>query len=78
VGEDEIKACIATKEDPVAPEEIIKWCEERIAYFKVPRYVEFLDELPKTETNRIQKHKLKEMGVVNAWDREKAGYKIRK
>jgi acyl-CoA synthetase (AMP-forming)/AMP-acid ligase II len=78
VGEEEIKACIVFREGAVGPEEIIRWCEERIAYFKVPRYVEFLDELPKTETNRIQKHKLKEMGIVNAWDREKAGYKIRR
>jgi acyl-CoA synthetase (AMP-forming)/AMP-acid ligase II len=78
VGEDDIKVCIVFRNEATSPEEILRWCEERIAYFKVPRYIERVEKLPKTETNRIQRHKLKETGVVNAWDREKAGYKVRK
>lgn len=72
MGEDELKAYIVGKEASLLPEEIIKWCGERIAYFKVPRYIEFLDELPKTETNRVQRHKLKEFGLGQAWDRERS------
>ncbi len=78
MGEEELKAYLVPKEIPLAPEEVIRWCEERIAYFKIPRYVEFLKELPKTETNRIQRHKLKEWGVGQAWDREKSGYQLKK
>ena len=72
VGEDELKVYIVGKETSLVPEEIIKWCEERIAYFKVPRYIEFLNELPKTETNRVQRHKLKELGLGQPWDRGKS------
>jgi crotonobetaine/carnitine-CoA ligase len=46
-------------------------------YFAVPRYVEFMDKLPKTPTERVQKYILKQAGVTEAtWDREKAGMKI--
>jgi crotonobetaine/carnitine-CoA ligase len=48
-------------------------------YFAVPRYVEFMDRLPKTPTERIQKYILKKAGVTDAtWDREKAGIKVKR
>jgi fatty-acyl-CoA synthase len=39
-------------------EELIAWCRERLAGYKVPRHVVF-DELPKTSTGKIQKHVLR-------------------
>jgi len=47
-----------------------------MAYYAVPRYVEFVNELPKTGTQRIQYAALKERGAGRAWDREKAGVKV--
>jgi fatty-acyl-CoA synthase len=44
----------------VTEEEIIAWCKEKLARFKCPRYVVFV-ELPKTSTGKIQKFKLREM-----------------
>jgi fatty-acyl-CoA synthase len=41
-------------------EELIEWCRERLARFKVPRHVVFC-ELPKTSTGKIQKFRLREM-----------------
>jgi fatty-acyl-CoA synthase len=41
-------------------EELIEWCRERLARFKVPRHVVFT-ELPKTSTGKIQKFRLREM-----------------
>jgi crotonobetaine/carnitine-CoA ligase len=41
----------------------------------VPRYIEIVDELPKTPTQRIQRYILKEQGVGNAFDAVKAGFK---
>jgi len=41
-------------------EEIISWCRQGIAHFKVPKHVVFT-ELPKTSTGKIQKFKLREM-----------------
>lgn len=77
LAEEDVKIYVVLREGVHAtPEELLKWCEERLAYFMVPRYVEFIDQLPKTATERIEKYKLKEKGIGNAWDRETAGYKL--
>lgn len=61
LGEDEVMACIVLKENQIMnPEEIIDWCKEHLANFKVPRYVQFRDNLPKTPTQRIAKYILKQ------------------
>ena len=39
------------------------YCRERLAYFKVPRYVIFVDELPMTITGKVQKFKMREASV---------------
>lgn len=79
VGDEDVKAYILPiKKGSIAPEDIISWCEERIGYFKIPRYIEFVDELPRTATNRIERHKLKELGIGDSWDREKSGYQLKK
>jgi crotonobetaine/carnitine-CoA ligase len=41
-------------------DELIAWCGQRLAPFKVPRYLWLVDSLPKTETQRIEKHRLRE------------------
>ena len=47
---------------------------ERVPYFMVPRYFELAVELPKTPTQKIQKHLLRSSGVgEGVWAREKAG-----
>ena len=43
-----------------APEEIIGWCREHMAAYKVPRVVEFVDSLPKSATGKIQWRVLQE------------------
>jgi fatty-acyl-CoA synthase len=40
-------------------EEIIEWCRARLAHFKAPKHVIFI-EVPKTSTGKIQKFKLRE------------------
>nr|WP_256558635.1 ATP-dependent acyl-CoA ligase [Natronomonas marina] len=77
LGEDEVTAAIIPKSGAdLEPLDIVKHCEERLAYFKVPRYVRFVDDFPKTATERVEKYKLKEEGVDDAWDREEAGYEL--
>ena len=40
----------------------------------MPRFIEFVDALPTTESGKVQKYKLRERGVTaGAWDRETAG-----
>jgi crotonobetaine/carnitine-CoA ligase len=50
-----------------------------MSYFAVPRYIEFVDALPNTPTEKLQQHKLREAGITpSTWDREAAGYKVRR
>jgi long-chain acyl-CoA synthetase/crotonobetaine/carnitine-CoA ligase len=43
-----------TKED-VPPEKVLSHCEERLAKFKVPRYIAYVDDFPRTPSRKIQK-----------------------
>lgn len=74
VGEDEVKIYVVLKPGKyLDPHDLTVFCEGRMAYFMVPRYVEFLDDFPKTPTERTQKFELRKRGIGNAWDREKMG-----
>jgi crotonobetaine/carnitine-CoA ligase len=78
LGDDDVKAVLVLAgEASVTPEEIVRFCEGKIAYFMVPRYIEIKDRLPKTPSERIEKYKLKEEGVTEGcWDRVAAGYQL--
>lgn len=61
---EEICAWIKPKAGQTLTEEGIRdFCRGKIAHFKVPRYVVILEEFPTTVTGKIQKFKLREMGV---------------
>jgi fatty-acyl-CoA synthase len=47
----------------VTPEDIKDYCRENIAYFKIPEYVDFVQEYPMTASGKIQKYKLREAAV---------------
>ncbi|MEO8231870.1 MAG: AMP-binding protein [Ignavibacteriota bacterium] len=56
------KAYIVLKDDQISNEkEIIDYCRGNLAKYKIPKYVEFLSELPKTEAGKIDKKKLIQM-----------------
>ncbi len=44
----------------LTPDELREWTRERIAHFKAPRVVEFIDELPRNATGKILKRSLRE------------------
>src|SRR5918997_1509860 len=55
------KAFVTLKQgEKTTEEEIIDFVKERIARFKAPAAVEFMDELPKTSTGKVQKYVLRE------------------
>ena len=74
LGDEDVKAYVRLR--PAAelpPEELVRWCEARLAPFKVPRYVEFVESLPRTDaTQRINRQALKHLGVGQAWDAKAA------
>lgn len=78
LGEDELMACVVLKPGcALAPEQLLDHCQGQMAYFMVPRYLRFMDALPKTSTERVQKHLLQGAGVTaDTWDRESAGYRV--
>ncbi len=79
--EDEVLACLVLNPDvdPPRPEDLLDFCVPRMPYFAVPRYIEFLSEIPKTPSAKIQKNKIRDRGLgPSSWDRESVGYKVRR
>ena len=78
-SEDEIMiVCIPEGAAP-DPVELTEFMAERMPYFMVPRYIRFVDALPKTPTERVQKVKLRDEGITaDTWDREEAGVKVKR
>ena len=76
-AEDEIMVAVVMKPgETVSPEELLDFCQDKLASFQIPRFIEFVEKLPKSEVHRIMKRFLKERGVSEkTYDREKAGYK---
>ena len=80
LGEDEVMVAVVVRPgETLAPEALLDFCHGRMAHYAVPRYVDFVDEIPKTGTQRVQYGVLRERGITKtAWDREKAGYQLKK
>jgi carnitine-CoA ligase len=72
LAEDEVMAAVILQpRQQLTEAELIAFCEPRLPYFAVPRYLEFVRELPTTESGKVQKYKLRERGVTETtWDRE--------
>lgn len=70
--EEDVKVCVVVKRGSLlSADELQKYCLDHAASFMVPRYIEFLDALPKTPTQKIEKFRLKELGITsNTWDAE--------
>jgi carnitine-CoA ligase len=61
--------------------ELIEFCNQHMAYYMVPRYLSFAEELPKTPSEKVEKYKLKIAATENRhqlWDRESAGIRVRR
>ena len=69
-AEDEIMVVIAAADgQSIDPAALVAFLVPRMPHFMVPRFVLALDELPKTPTQKVQKHLLRERGITGAWDR---------
>ena len=81
LGEDEVKAYVTPREGAVVdPEQVVYWCAEHLAYFKVPRYWEVRDELPRTPSLRVRKDVLRQERedlIEGCFDVEAAGIRLR-
>ena len=77
-SEQEVMAVITPQPDvTIDPEKLIRFLNRRMAYFMIPRYIEFTDAIPKTPTGKTEKYKLRAKGVTpRTWDRVAAGIKL--
>jgi crotonobetaine/carnitine-CoA ligase len=80
IAEDCLKVTVVLREGAgLSEEELCLWALDNVPYFAVPRYIEFVDELPKTPTGKITKNVLRDSGLTPAtWDREVAGITVRR
>ncbi|MGF9905098.1 AMP-binding protein [Brevibacillus porteri] len=61
---EQVLACIRVKpHETLTEDEILDYCEGKIAHYKIPRYIQFVDEYPMTASGKIQKFKLREQAL---------------
>lgn len=79
VGEEDVKAFVQLRPGlTVAPEELFRFAADRLPFFMVPRYLEFIEEIPKTANQKAQRYLLKGKLTGREADREKLGISIKR
>jgi crotonobetaine/carnitine-CoA ligase len=79
-GEDEVLVAISLAPGAdLDPADLIGFLIPRMAHFMVPRYVRIVDLLPRTPTQKVEKHLIRAEGVVaGTFDRVKAGITVKR
>ncbi len=71
---EEIMAWVMRRKDAdLTSEELTEYCRGKIAHFKVPRYIRFVDEFPMTVTGKIQKFRMRELAIEELGLQDAAG-----
>jgi len=82
LAEDEVMAAVVLNPGASLSEaELIDFCDRNMAYFMVPRFVEFMAALPKTMTEKVEKFTLVSRAqerLASIWDRDKVGIVLRR
>jgi crotonobetaine/carnitine-CoA ligase len=80
LSEDEVMVYVVCREGcSVSAEDLVRFANQNMAHFMVPRFVHFIEALPKTASEKIEKYKLKTWAEQNRealWDREAIGLKL--
>lgn len=58
---EKVKACVVSRNPNLTEKELIDFCRDRLTGYKVPKVIEFRDELPKSNVGKILRRKLKEL-----------------
>jgi crotonobetaine/carnitine-CoA ligase len=79
-NDEEVGAALVLKEGHAVSEgEIIAHCQKNMAYFMVPRFIQFRRELPMTQNGKVEKYRLQQDArdsLASFWDRERAGIQL--
>lgn len=69
-----VKAFVAVKPGEALTEaDVIAFCKEKLAAYKVPKLVEFMDELPKSTVGKVLRRELREMELKRIQEAKKEG-----
>ncbi len=64
-GETGMAFVVPKKNSSLTPEDVILYCEGKLAKYKIPKYVHFLQELPKNDAGKIDRQRLKQIANQN-------------
>jgi crotonobetaine/carnitine-CoA ligase len=82
LSEDDVMVYVVLKPgETLTHSEVVYFAAENMSYFMVPRFVEFIEELPKTPSEKLEKYKLKKSAEERReqlWDREQEGIQIKR
>ena len=78
-NDDDIKLCVVVRQgDVLDPLDLLKHLASSLPHNMVPRYIEILDALPRTPTNKVRKSELRARGLGQpVWDRKAHGISVR-
>jgi crotonobetaine/carnitine-CoA ligase len=79
LGEDEVAVFIVKANSDLTERDVIEYAVRNMAYFMVPRYVKFVEELPKTPSQKVSKQTLRDQAKAayrEMWDREASGIEV--
>ncbi|MEZ5481611.1 MAG: AMP-binding protein [Porticoccaceae bacterium] len=78
IGEDEVRVfVILLPEQQITAEELFEHCGKNMPYFMVPKYIDIVEEFPRTPTAKIEKYKLRDMPKTDAtWDYAEQGWSL--
>ncbi len=77
-GQEVMVAVVRRPESEITAEQLLDFCTGKMPHFAVPRYVRFMDALPRSHAQRVLKQELKADGAdaAGVWDREAVGYVV--
>ena len=79
LGEEDVKAFVQLKPGAsIDPKQLFAFCAENLPFFMVPKYIEFLDEIPKTANQKAQRYVLRGRRGGQEYDRDALGVVLRK
>jgi long-chain acyl-CoA synthetase len=62
-----IKAWVVLRDDAkgkITPQELMAWCKEGMTHYKVPKHIDFIDEIPKTPVGKVLRRELAEADPI--------------
>ncbi len=78
-SDDDIKLCVVTRPGfSFAPQDLLAFLASSLPHYMIPRYIEVLDEMPRTPTKKTRKVDLRAAGVTGrTWDRKMQGITLK-